>query len=186
MNPSLSIHWLLNSPLSCYNIDTQKAGPLKRRWPCDIRSVKDRPATRQSYTRTFFYYFQKTTLLYKRNKHSSSWAGVLLKYWFYKVPYWYLSQTVLSFYSWLTMQLCLGGIKLTQFSPNSMAYREPALLLVEIIVVIVMIIIVEVIMVMGIAVIVVVHCVQGFNVPQRIWHRVVVMLVRSVSVIRIG
>lgn len=60
------------------------------------------------------------------------------------------------------------GIKLTQFSPNSVAYRESALLLVEIIVVIVMIIIVEVIMVMGIAVIVVVHCVQGFNVPQRI------------------
>lgn len=84
MNTSLSIHWLLNSPLSCYNIDAQKAGPLKRRWPCDIRSVKDRPATRQSYTRTVFYYFQKTTLLYKRNKHSSSWAGVLLKYWSYK------------------------------------------------------------------------------------------------------
>ena len=186
MNTSLSIHWLLNFPLSCYNIDTQKAGPLKRRWSCDIRSVKDRLATRQSYTRTVFYYFQKPTLLYKRNKHSRSWAGVLLNYWFYKVPFWYLSQTVLSFYSWLAMQLCLGGIKLTQFSPNSMAYREPALLLVEIIVVIVMIIIVEVIMVMGIAVIVVVHCVQGFNVPQRIWHRVVVMLVRSVSVIRIG
>ena len=79
------------------------------------------------------------------------------------------------------MQLCLGGIKLTQFSPNSMTYRESALLLVEIIVVIV-----EVIMVMGIAVIMVVHCVQGFNVLQRIGHRVVVMLVRSVSVIRIG
>ena len=78
------------------------------------------------------------------------------------------------------------GIKLTQFSPNSMTYREPALLLVEIIVIIVMIIIVEVIMVMGIAVIVVVHCVQGFNVPQRIGHRVVVMLVRSVPVIRVG
>ena len=34
MNTSLSIHQLLNSPLSCCNIDIQKAGPLKRRWPC--------------------------------------------------------------------------------------------------------------------------------------------------------
>lgn len=68
----MSIRPLLTNSHSCYNIDTQKAGPLKRRWPCDIRSVKDHPATRQSYTRTVFYYFQKTTLLYKRNKHSSS------------------------------------------------------------------------------------------------------------------
>ncbi len=101
------------------------------------------------------------------------------------------------------MQLCLRGIKLTQFSPDSMTYRESALLLVEIIVVIViiiivevimvmgivvivMVIIIEVIMVMGIAVIMVVHRMQGFNVPQRIGHRVVVMLVRSVPVIRVG
>ena len=63
-----------------------------------------------------------------------------------------------------------------------MTYREPALPLVEIIVAIVMIIIVEVIMVMGIAVIVVVHCVQGFDIPQRIGHRVVVLFVRSVPI----
>ena len=62
MNTSLSIHRLLNSPLSCYNIGTQKAGPLKRRWPCDIRSVKDHPATRQSYTRTVFYYAQNVKI----------------------------------------------------------------------------------------------------------------------------
>ena len=84
------------------------------------------------------------------------------------------------------MQLCLGGIKLTQFSPDSMTYKEPALLSVEIIVAIVMVIIIEVIMVMGIAVIMVVHRMQGFNVRQRIGNRVVMVFVQSVPVIRVG
>lgn len=30
MNTSLSIHRLLNPPLSCYNIGAQKAGPVKK------------------------------------------------------------------------------------------------------------------------------------------------------------
>ena len=80
MNTSLSIHWLLNSPLSCYNIGTQKAGPLKRRWPSYIESIKDRPQLAK-VNRTIFYFQQNekikvsnaTTKVAKANISISAW-----------------------------------------------------------------------------------------------------------------
>ena len=80
MNTSLSIHWLLNSPLSCYNIDTQKAGPLKRRWPGYLELIKDRPQPAK-VTGTVFYFQQNekikvssaTTKVAKANISISAW-----------------------------------------------------------------------------------------------------------------
>ena len=39
----------------CYNIDTQKAGPLKRRWPGYLELIKDRPQPAK-VTGTVFYF----------------------------------------------------------------------------------------------------------------------------------